>query len=170
MTALFLIRSVYFQDFLNWLDYLPRWQSGLIFVFLFTIISLPGSFGYLILNIAAGYMYGFWLGMLIIFISVTTGSILAFIIIRKCLAGWIQKYLDSGENDDTGSLMAIRRIIEGKNCVKIIALTRLTPLPFGFQNAVFALTNISIFKYILATVVGLLPTQVLNTFFGTTLR
>eukprot|EP00116_Pleurobrachia_bachei_P013827 sb/3474089/ len=66
--------------------------------------------------------------------------------------------------------MAIRRIIEGKNCIKIIALTRLTPLPFGFQNAVFALTNISIFKYTFATVTGLLPTQVLNTFFGTTLR
>lgn len=157
------------EDFLDWLDGLPRWQSGLIFVILFTIISLPGSFGYLILNIAAGYMYGLWLGMLIIFISVTTGSIIAFILIRLVLPGCIGRFLES-DGEDAASIMTIRRIIEGKNGIKIIALFRLTPIPFGLQNGIFALTNISIFKYIFATVIGLLPTQALNTYFGTTLR
>ena len=156
------------QDFLNWLDALPRWQSGIIFVVLFTIISLPGSFGYLILNIAAGYMYGFWLGMLIIFISVTIGSVVAFVLIRKCLPGCIERLLSDG--DDAALINPMLRIIEGKNGVKVIALFRLTPLPFGFQNGVFALTDISIFKYTLATCIGLLPTQALNTYFGTTLR
>lgn len=156
------------EDFLNWLDALPRWQSGIIFVVLFTIISLPGSFGYLILNIAAGYMYGFWLGMLIIFISVTIGSVVAFVLIRKCLPGCIERLLSDG--DDAALINPMLRIIEGKNGVKVIALFRLTPLPFGFQNGVFALTDISIFKYTLATCIGLLPTQALNTYFGTTLR
>lgn len=152
------------EDFLNWLDALPRWQSGCIYVVLFTIISLPGSFGYLILNIAAGYMYGFWLGLLVIFIAVSTGSVVAFHVLRWFLPA---SYFET-DNEDV--LSNVRRIVEGKDGLTIIALSRLTPVPHGLQNGMFALTNISIFKYMLGTVVGLLPTQILNTYFGTTLR
>ena len=133
---------------------------------LFTIISLPGSFGYLILNIAAGYMYGFWLGLLVIFIAVSTGSVVAFHVLRWCLPA---SYFET-DNEDAAVLSNVRRIVEGKDGLKIIALSRLTPVPYGLQNGMFALTNISIFKYMLGTVVGLLPTQILNTYFGTTLR
>ena len=114
-------------------------------------------------------MYGFWLGFLIIVISVTVGSIIAFILIRGCLSKRIESYLATDEEGDA-YLNTVRRIIEGKSGIKVIALSRLTPMPYGLQNGVFALTNISLLKYTLATVVGLLPTQALNTYFGTTLR
>lgn len=114
-------------------------------------------------------MYGFWLGFLIIVVSVTVGSIVAFVLIRGCLSGRIERYLATDDEGDA-YLHTIRRIIEGKSGVKVIALSRLTPMPYGLQNGVFALTNISIVKYTLATIVGLLPTQALNTYFGTTLR
>lgn len=155
------------EEFLNWLEGLPQWQSGLLFVFLFTVISFPGMFGYLVLNIAAGYMYGFWVGMLVVFISVVTGSIISFLVSRQFLNGFIQGMLDS---DDNVALKTTVKIIDGSQGLKVIALTRLTPVPFGLQNGLFAISNVTLLKYTLATVVGLLPTQILNTYLGTTLR
>ncbi|XP_010217953.1 PREDICTED: transmembrane protein 64 [Tinamus guttatus] len=45
-----------------------------------------------------------------------------------------------------------------------------TPVPFGLQNAVFAITDLSLPNYLMASSVGLLPTQLLNSYLGTTLR
>ena len=54
---------------------------------------------------------------------------------------------------------------------KIIILSRLTPIPFGLQNAIFAVNNtISIWRYLQATFIGLLPGQILNVYLGSTLR
>ncbi|XP_016351915.1 transmembrane protein 64-like [Sinocyclocheilus anshuiensis] len=54
--------------------------------------------------------------------------------------------------------------------LKIVALARLTPIPFGLQNAVFSITDVSLPNYLVASSVGLLPTQLLNSYLGTTLR
>lgn len=51
-----------------------------------------------------------------------------------------------------------------------MALARLTPIPFGLQNAVFSITDVSLPNYLVASSVGLLPTQLLNSYLGTTLR
>ena len=110
-------------------------------------------------------MYGFWLGMLIVFISVAVGSLVSFLLMRiSCFKNLVQKQIDF---EDTAWL---RRIVEGKNGLRVIALARFTPIPFGLQNAAFALTNVSVLKYMLATLIGLLPTQAINTYLGTTVR
>jgi len=74
------------------------------------------------------------------------------------------------DSDDNVALKTTVKIIDGSQGLKVIALTRLTPVPFGLQNGLFAISNVTLLKYTLATVVGLLPTQILNTYLGTTLR
>ncbi|XP_045112455.1 transmembrane protein 64-like isoform X2 [Portunus trituberculatus] len=67
-------------------------------------------------------------------------------------------------------LRALLSVLGGAQAFKVIAITRLTPIPFGLQNAVFAVSRVPTWLYLVATVLGLLPTQVLNCYLGTTVR
>ncbi|CAD5110799.1 DgyrCDS164 [Dimorphilus gyrociliatus] len=70
----------------------------------------------------------------------------------------------------TNNLQSLVKIVESGQGTKVIFLARLTPIPFGLQNAVFAISNIGTVRYLIASILGLLPTQVLNAYIGSTLR
>uniref|UniRef100_G1QAC7 VTT domain-containing protein n=2 Tax=Myotis lucifugus TaxID=59463 RepID=G1QAC7_MYOLU len=67
-------------------------------------------------------------------------------------------------------LSAVVRVVQRAGGLKVVALARLTPIPFGLQNAVFSMTELPLPSYLLASSAGLLPTQLLNSYLGTTLR
>ena len=77
--------------------------------------------------------------------------------IRSCLA-------------QTEFIRSLHTVISGPQAFKIVVLARLTPVPFGLQNAVFSASNLTMGRYIFASVIGLLPTQTLNVYIGSTLR
>ena len=122
----------YIIDVLEWLQNLDEWVEALLFVIMFTVVSFPVTWGYIILNVAAGYLFGFMLGFFIVVVSVACGLSSAFIVCRRYLRDFVRSKLESD------SLKAIMRVVEGKRGFKVIALTRLTPVPFGLQNGLFA--------------------------------
>lgn len=152
------------KDVIEWVENLEKWQGVLLFIVMFTIVSFPMAWGYIILNVAAGYLYGFFTGLLVVIVSVFVGICFSFEICRLCLRDFVQKRLES-EN-----LLAVVRVVEGRKGFRVIALSRLTPLPFGLQNGLFAITNISVTKCLAASCIGLLPTQAMNAYMGSTLR
>lgn len=122
----------YVRDVLEWLQNLDEWAGMLLFVIMFTVVSFPMTWGYILLNVAAGYLYGFVLGFVVVVISVLCGLSSAFVVCRRYLRDFVRSKLES-EN-----LKAIMRVVEGKRGFKVIALTRLTPVPFGLQNGLFS--------------------------------
>ncbi|XP_068724273.1 transmembrane protein 64-like [Montipora capricornis] len=152
------------KDLLEWLQNLDEWARVLLFVIMFTVVSFPVTWGYILLNVAAGYLYGFLLGYFVVIVSVLCGLWTAFIVCRRYLRDFVRSKLESD------NLKAIMRVVEGKRGFKVIALTRLTPVPFGLQNGLFAVTNVSTPKYVISSTVGLLPTQALNAYMGSTFR
>uniref|UniRef100_F7C629 Transmembrane protein 64 n=1 Tax=Monodelphis domestica TaxID=13616 RepID=F7C629_MONDO len=84
---------------------------------------------------------------------------------EKLLAHWVASKIEGSEK-----LSAVVRVVEGGSGLKVVALARLTPIPFGLQNAVFSITDLSLPNYLMASSIGLLPTQLLNSYLGTTLR
>ena len=128
------------KDFLEWLQNLDEWERIILFVVMFTLVSFPMTWGYILLNVAAGYLYGFVFGLLVVFISVICGVFIAFIMCRRFLRDFVRSKLESD------SLKAIMRVVEGKRGFKVIALTRLTPVPFGLQNGLFAVSRTFIFN------------------------
>lgn len=192
---LIFFRTHLFQ-FLNWLQEAPIWETLVVFVILFTVMAFPIALGYLVLNVAAGYLYGFWWGILVVMVSVLIGFSIAFHVCRLFFRDWVMDYVRPSK-----VATALVRIVEGDKGFKVIALARLTPVPFGIQNAIFSVsqvpmyspfmvkdykhnlvliisllctslqaTNISYLLCLSATMVGLLPTQCLNTYMGSTLR
>lgn len=151
--------------FLQWLQNIDKEQSMLIMVFLFVFTGLPISWGYLVLNIGAGFLYGLLPGFIVTVVGANLSALVSFQMCRYFFKGWIERRIQTMD-----TLKAIRQVMVGPRAFKIILLTRLTPIPFGLQNSLFSLSPISTYKYCLATCIGLLPTQIFNTYAGTTLN
>ena len=124
----------------NILDFLISLDSGLgifffvvIYIFIVLLI-LPASW----LSIAAGYLYGTYLGSLIVFISAFIGASISFFISKRFLS---KKVLDIINKYPKLSLL--ENIIQ-KGGLKLIVLTRLSPLfPFSILNYFYGLNNIT---------------------------
>ena len=110
------------------------WTSFAIFTCMFTVVSFPMTWGYILFNIAAGYLYGFRLGVLTVMVCALTGLTIAHFIIRKFLGNFVQRKF----TNDT--VRAIMRVIESGHGFRVVILSRLTPIPFGLQNAIFAVS------------------------------
>lgn len=65
---------------------------------------------------------------------------------------------------------AILRVISGTRQFKIVLFCRLTPIPFGLQNTIFGISSVKSRNYHAATLLGLLPAQIINVYFGTKLK
>jgi len=106
--------------------------SFVVFLMLFTAVSFPFTWGYILLNIAAGYLYGLIGGILIIVSCATLGITLAHATIRRFFGDIVRSRLLSS------SLRHFISVVQSEHGFKVIALARLTPIPFGLQNALFA--------------------------------
>ena len=126
--------------FENILDFLIYLDSGLgiffyvvIYIFIVLLI-LPASW----LSIAAGYLYGTYLGSVIVFISAFIGASISFFISKRFLS---KKVLDM--INKYPKLTLLENIIQ-KGGLKLIVLTRLSPLfPFSILNYFYGLNNIT---------------------------
>lgn len=153
------------QHLLLWAEGLPPLLGLLLFVLGFVAVSFPCGWGYLVLSVAAGYLYGFAQGLALMAAGVLLGTGVAHVVCRRLLAARVAARVRGSER-----LSAVIRVVEGAGGLKVVALARLTPIPFGLQNAVFSMTDLSLPNYLMASSVGLLPTQLLNSYLGTTLR
>ncbi|XP_075406943.1 transmembrane protein 64 [Tenrec ecaudatus] len=162
--SLALVRR-YLQHLLLWVESLDSLLGVLLFVVGFIVVSFPCGWGYILLNVAAGYLYGFVLGMGLMMVGVLIGTFIAHVVCKRLLTAWVAAKIQSSEK-----LSAVIRVVEGGSGLKVVALARLTPIPFGLQNAVFSITDLSLPNYLMASSLGLLPTQLLNSYLGTTLR
>uniref|UniRef100_A0AAZ3R0V4 VTT domain-containing protein n=1 Tax=Oncorhynchus tshawytscha TaxID=74940 RepID=A0AAZ3R0V4_ONCTS len=176
----------YLKDLLLWVESLDSLVGALLFIVGLITVSFPFGWGYIVLNVAAGYLYGFVLGMGLVMVGVLIGTFVAHLVCKRLLTDWVVNKVGNSEQ-----LSAVIRVVEGGSGLKVVALARLTPIPFGLQNAVFStytslinsslttgcipsdfnmITDVSLPNYLVASSVGLLPTQLLNSYLGTTLR
>uniref|UniRef100_A0A6J0V9C1 Transmembrane protein 64 n=1 Tax=Pogona vitticeps TaxID=103695 RepID=A0A6J0V9C1_9SAUR len=162
--SLALVRQ-YLRDLMLWAESLDSLAGVLLFTVGFIVVSFPCGWGYILLNVAAGYLYGFVLGMGLMVLGVLIGTFISHVVCKKLLARWVLARIQGSEK-----LSAVIRVVEGRSGLKVVALARLTPIPFGLQNAVFSITDLSLPNYLMASSIGLLPTQLLNSYLGTTLR
>jgi uncharacterized membrane protein YdjX (TVP38/TMEM64 family) len=58
------------------------------------------------------------------------------VVCKRLLAAWVAARIQSSDK-----LSAVIRVVEGGSGLKVVALARLTPIPFGLQNAVFSVSD-----------------------------
>ncbi len=127
----------FFEKILDFLVYLDSGFGILFFVIIYifiVLLILPASW----LSIAAGYLYGAYLGSVIVFISAFIGASISFIIAKRFFS---KKVLDM--INKFSKLALLEKIIK-KGGLKLIILTRLSPLfPFSILNYFYGLNNIT---------------------------
>lgn len=154
----------YIKDLLVWMENVDLSVSFLIFIVLFTLVSFPVAWGIILLMIACGYLFGLIYGPIVIEVCSAIGVATAHVTMKKFCRGVI---ITKFYNDN---MTAVISVVDGPHGFKVVALSRLTPLPFGLQNSLFSLTNIPLHSYVAASSLGMIPTAVLNSYMGTTLR
>jgi len=112
-----------------------------------TALSLPGG---AVLTMAGGFLFGVWLGSLLVVIAATTGAVLLFLIAKTTLGEMLAKKAGN----------KIQELQQGfrQNAFYYLLFLRLVPLfPFWLVNFAPALLGVSLWVYIRATFIGIIP-------------
>lgn len=123
----------------------------IVVAFLVYAIAVAGSVpGATILTLTCGFLFGRWIGSVIVIGAATLGATLAFLAARYLFADWARSKMG-----DIG-----RRINDGfrDNAFSYMLFLRLVPaFPFFLVNLAPALTSIPLSTYVLATAIGIIP-------------
>jgi uncharacterized membrane protein YdjX (TVP38/TMEM64 family) len=109
--------------------------------------SLPGA---LLLSLTCGFLFGRWLGTVVIVCAATLGATIVFIAARYLIADWARSRLGG----------VGQKINEGfsENAFSYMLFLRLVPaFPFFLVNLAPAFTNIRLSTYVGATAIGIIP-------------
>lgn len=153
----------YIKDLLLWLETTDAMVSYIAFLCMFTLVSFPVAWGYFLLLLTTGYVYGFLRGIMVVLSCGAVGVTVAYLVLRNCCRCITVRFYSK-------RLEAVIKVVEGPQGYKVIALARLTPIPFGLQNGLFGLTHVSVPVYVIASVVGMTPLALVNCYVGSTFR
>jgi pyruvate/2-oxoglutarate dehydrogenase complex dihydrolipoamide dehydrogenase (E3) component/uncharacterized membrane protein YdjX (TVP38/TMEM64 family) len=127
----------------------PLLYVGGFFLLYMTAIafSFPGA---LILTLAAGALFGFWTGLVLVSFASTIGASLAFLGSRYVLRDWVRRRFGP-------RLAAVDRGIERDGRFYLLSL-RLNPaIPFFLVNLGMGLTRMKLPSFYLVSQAGMLP-------------
>ena len=142
------------QNSQTWFNYteqhylLVYLACGLLYIVI-TALSLPGA---VVLSLALGFLFGRWMGTLLIVFSATIGATLIFLLARYLIADWAREKLQG--NEQAVKLMDSFQ----EDAFNYLLFLRLVPLfPFWLINLVAAFTTVSSRTYIITTLIGIIP-------------
>jgi uncharacterized membrane protein YdjX (TVP38/TMEM64 family) len=112
-----------------------------------TALSLPGG---LVLSLAMGFVFGRWIGTVLVVAAATLGATIVFLAARYLFADAARRRLGAlGEKINAGF---------NENAFAYLLFLRLVPaFPFFLVNIAPAFTSVSVRTYVLATLIGIVP-------------
>lgn len=126
-----------------------------------TVAMVPGG----VLTIAAGTMFGPWLGTAVALAGALVGSSTAFVISRTIAAKRIAR-LPAAHH-----ILAVAGRLMKRSGFTMVLLLRLSPLvPFNLLNYILGVTPVRFGPYFLASALGMLPGAFLYASAGSLLR
>lgn len=123
---------------------------------IYTTISLiPGTSGK---AIVAGWLYGFWQGLLLVELSLTVAALVAFLVSRHLLRDVI-------ESRYSGFVLRLNNLLRTHASAYLLSL-RLAHVPFTFLNYALGPTPLATRTFVWTTALGLLPGTLVFVFTG----
>ncbi len=127
----------------------PFW-AALIAIVLYICVagfSIPGA---TVLTLACGWIFGFWLGLLVVSLGSTGGATLAFLLTRYFLQNWVQQRFAK-------RLLKLNAAFEREGAFYLFTLRLIPAVPFFVINAVMGLTKIRVSTFWWVSQLGMLP-------------
>jgi uncharacterized membrane protein YdjX (TVP38/TMEM64 family) len=163
VASIFLPVKEYLIAMLEWTQGLGFWGPFFVaaFYILACVLLLPGG----IITLAAGFLFGVVTGTITVSVGSTLGATAAFLVGRTFARDWVRRKVAGRPK-----FAAIDRAV-GEQGFKIVLLTRLSPIfPFNMQNYAYGLTGVKLWKYMLASWIGMLPGTLAYVYIGSGLR
>jgi uncharacterized membrane protein YdjX (TVP38/TMEM64 family) len=125
------------------------WMGVVVFIGIYVlanILFIPCS----VLNICAGFIWGFWLGFLYIWVAGILGCVFSFLIGRVAFKYWADFFTTNFK------MMAILARTISRNAWKIMLLLRLSPvMPYNVLNYSLSMVeDLSIVAYTVTAAIG----------------
>lgn len=125
--------------------------SAVLFMVCYTLavaISIPGA---VFLTLAGGFLFGIFLGLVLVVFSATLGASILFFAVRTSLGQWFAQRA-------SGGWVERMRLGFQRHAFSYLLTLRLLPLfPFWVVNIVSALLNVDTKTFIGATLIGIIP-------------
>ncbi|KAL4858718.1 TVP38/TMEM64 family membrane protein [Chlorella vulgaris] len=151
----------FFGDILLWFQRHNGWAGWGIFVGMYTAtvaLFLPG----VILILGAGFVFGFWRGLLAVWAGGAVGQALAFLLARYLFHGWVESTLKRKWE----KWAIIDKAIEVDGW-KLVLIMRFSPIiPYNLLNIAMATTNIPFWQFTLVSAVGIVYECAIFAYFG----
>lgn len=124
-----------------------------------TAASIPGA---VILTLAAGAIFGFWTGLLLVSFASSLGALLAFLVARYLLHDTVQKRF-------ARALTPINEGVKRDGLFYLLTLRLVPAFPFWLVNILMGLTPMSAPRYYIVSQLGMLPGTAVFVLAGTQL-
>ena len=148
-------------DLQAWVKSLGLW-GPLVYCVLFIVLTMlffPES----VIAIAAGTLFGFWMGILWVVVAGTIGAMLIFLVSRKLFYKPVRRRMEQHPK-----LMAFDEAA-GKEGFKLMVLMRLAPVNYSLLCYVLSVSSARFRPYALACL-GMFPGNISTVYFGFTAR
>jgi uncharacterized membrane protein YdjX (TVP38/TMEM64 family) len=116
------------------------------FYILVTALSLPGA---VVLGLAGGGLFGFWLGTLVVSCASTIGATIACYVARVLLREWVQSRFGA-------ALAQVNQGVEQEGAFYLFTLRLIPIVPFFVINLVMGLTRMPLTTFFWVSQLGML--------------
>ncbi|KAK9909219.1 hypothetical protein WJX75_008942 [Coccomyxa subellipsoidea] len=141
-----------FGDILTWFQKQNNWAGWAIFLAMYTAnvsLLLPG----IVLILGSGFVFGFWKGLLAVWIGGGIGQSMAFLLARYLIGDLVSAML----RGKSKKWDMVDRAIETEGW-KLLLLCRLSPvIPYNVLNVLMASTKIHFWPFALVSFFGIIP-------------
>ena len=137
-------------------------RTALIYFAIYVVATAASIPGALILTLAAGAMFGFWTGLLLVSFASSLGALLAFLAARYLLHDMVQRKFSR-------TLAPINEGVKRDGVFYLLTLRLVPVFPFWLVNLVMGLTPMQATRYYMASQLGMLPGTAVFVLAGTQL-
>lgn len=154
----------------HWIEAFKYWVEGqgafgfVAFAVVYIAVSLVPGGPAALMTLAAGAVFGFLAGTVVVSVASTTAATLAFLLARTLLKERADRMAARSP-----TFAGLNRAIESRG-MRTVALVRLSPVfPFTIVNYLFGLTPVRPVAYVLGSWVAMLPGSAAYVYFGSAL-
>lgn len=166
-SAVYLFTQINIREFIvfgaEWVKELG-WKGMFLYgslYFILGVFSLPAS----LITISAGFLFGFFPGILIANLGSTLGAAAMFLLGRFLFRNFVERQIAK-----SGFLKNFDTLME-KRGLKIVVLARLAIfMPYGVLNYAFSATKIPLRTFVVGSIFGMLPGSILYILIGTSIE
>lgn len=134
--------------------------APLVYIFIYQIRSFI-LFPAAMVSLAAGIIWG-WKALIYIYLASIICATWQFFIARYFARDAVEKMVNAKAE-------AIKKYVEKNSLVSVIFIRMIPNIGFDIQNLILGLTKIKYWKYILGTIIGILPGSIILVYFGDSL-